>query len=595
VPVHPCPTCGQPTPPGEFCVRCGAPASRALRKPHHRKQFAAAPAQRPLAPWLFSTLFPHLPRHSERHFHVALVTGGVLVAALALGRLFGVALVCAALLMPVLTLLYLYDVNVYGEEPRWTVASTVAWGVVCGIGVGLLVNALLPSGSQAIDKGAGRYLLFGGVLAPAVAIVLILAAPLLLLRRRRFDEVLDGVTFAGASAASFAAAQAVVVGADVVGGALRPPGPAAPWIERLLALGVATPVLLMSTAGVIGAALWLRRRRSAAERRSLGPLGRPVVALAAALALLVAGAVGETFMAAGTWLAWLAALDVVALIALRRTIHLALLQASRELEIGPPLRCANCGHSTPAHTFCAHCGIALRALPKPPAGPPGAFGGRLHAERAGRGSGHRRLLGAAVLLAALLAAAFAAAAVAQAPGRHARCRRAVACGKPPVLASTSATFAGYAAWRSPAFGYTVRWGRDDWSITAESATGLALAGSDGVSSLTVEGATAPPAQLISAGVAALRGELLGLTPDANAADQLLGPNVGLVPGDGAVYSGATITPQAPHAPVAVAIVSAARGGVTITARVVTPAGGAGDQIDVLQRADDVIDSIEWGR
>src|SRR5271167_642879 len=97
-----CPTCGHETPEGNFCVRCGAPlgGERALARSRSRSQFAAAPGQRRHAPWLVSTLFPQLPRHSERHFHAALLIGGALVVVLAGERLFGVAMISAALLMP---------------------------------------------------------------------------------------------------------------------------------------------------------------------------------------------------------------------------------------------------------------------------------------------------------------------------------------------------------------------------------------------------------------------------------------------------------------------------------------------------------------
>ena len=44
----------------------------------------------------------------------------------------------------------------------------------------------------------------------------------MLLRGRRFNEVLDGATFGSACAASFAAAEAIVVGAGVLGGGVRP-------------------------------------------------------------------------------------------------------------------------------------------------------------------------------------------------------------------------------------------------------------------------------------------------------------------------------------------------------------------------------------
>src|ERR1700730_16042961 len=100
-----CPTCGEPTPEGNFCVRCGAPLDEELEHAHERTHYAAAPGEHRYAPWLVSTLFPAPPRRSERHFHEALGVGTAVVVVLAALRLFPVALITAALLMPLLTVL----------------------------------------------------------------------------------------------------------------------------------------------------------------------------------------------------------------------------------------------------------------------------------------------------------------------------------------------------------------------------------------------------------------------------------------------------------------------------------------------------------
>jgi hypothetical protein len=54
----------------------------------------------------------------------------------------------------------------------------------------------------------------------------------------------------------------------------------------------------------------------------------------------------------------------IALLWLRVVIHFGLLEEAREVEIGPSLRCPNCGQETPHHTFCGNCGISLAALPR---------------------------------------------------------------------------------------------------------------------------------------------------------------------------------------------------------------------------------------
>jgi hypothetical protein len=596
--VNNCPTCGLPTPEGNFCVRCGAPLDHGLAHARHRQEFAAAPRERRYAPWLVSTLFPQLPRHSERHFHIALAVGAALVIVLGAARLFPVGLISAAILMPLLTLLYFYDVDIYEGEPAWAAAWTVVWGGLAGVGFGLLAHALAPSGTALIDKGSTSHVIVGGIVLPGLGVLVMLAGPLMLLERRRFNQVLDGASFGAATAATFAAAQAIVVGVDVLKGGLRPPGAAAPWIERLVGLAVATPVLSMSAVGAATAAVWLRYRAPVQDRGALGVLGQPVVAVPLAGLLVIAGAIGETFMAAGTWLAYLVALDLIGLVLLRRALHVGLLEEAAEGEIGPPIRCVNCQAMTPVHTFCNNCGIALKALPKvrptEEAVSAGESGGRLAAELAGRRSGHRRLLAYGAALAAVVGVAFAVGALAARRGQVARCKHGSLCGNPPLAPRIAFAFPGYTIWRSTGLGFSLRYPSNQWSVSSQDANDLALQFSDG-SVLIINAASSSsdgPAALIAAKLSSLRGQLLGLAADSNIADQLLGTNVGFIPGPGGVYTATITTPQGPQTPVHVALLAATNAGVSIVATVVTP-NNLGPGSAIAQGADDIINSIDY--
>jgi hypothetical protein len=595
--MHDCPTCGQPTPEGNFCVRCGAPLNQELAHSRHRAEYAAAPGERRDVPWLVSTLFPHLPRHSEGHFHIALGVGTALVIVLGALRLFPVALIVAAVLLPLLTVVYLYDVNVYGSDPPWAYGWTIVWGTAAGFGLGLLARATASTGSALIERDSTPHVLIGGVAIPALGVLAAVIGLLVLLRRRRFHEVLDGTTFGAATAAALAATEALVVGAGVLSGGLRPAGAAAPWIARLVAIAIATPVLTMSSVALVGAALWLRYRAPMKERGALGPLGRPVIATMVAMALVVAGAIGETFLPAGAWLAWLVAFDVVGLLLLRRTLHIGLLEEASERDIGEPIRCANCGAMTAAHTFCGHCGISLKALPKPAPEAPatrGSFSGRLAAELHGAASNRQRLLVSGAALGALLAAAFASGALA-APGAPAPpCKPGVPCAIPPTGPSTPPR---YTAWRSSGLGFSLRYNDHEWSPSSTSPDQLVLEPTgDRIGRLTVKAvrsSRASPASLLAGEVASLRGQLLGLASDPAPGDQLLGTNVGFRPGPGAVYTGTTSTPQGPQDPVALAIVAAGNGRISI---VVTAVGAVNDVIertDLYQSADDIINSVQW--
>src|SRR5947209_1787616 len=158
-----CSSCGGETPEGAFCVRCGAPLMGDFTgRSSARAHFAAAPHERVAIPMIVSSLFPHLPRVSHLIFRLALLLGTVVVVILAVTRLFPVALIAAALLLPLLVVLYLVEVNVYEDEPVWAMALTIGWGALTGIGFGLLALDITPTSSSLIVHGTSQYLVGQG-------------------------------------------------------------------------------------------------------------------------------------------------------------------------------------------------------------------------------------------------------------------------------------------------------------------------------------------------------------------------------------------------------------------------------------------------
>jgi hypothetical protein len=281
-----------------------------------------------LRPKLFFTLFPRLPRDSHRSYRIALGLGSATIIVLAALRLFPVALIAAALLLPLLVALYLVDVNVYGDEPVWALSLTMGWGAVTGVGFGLLALAVGPSPASVIVNGTSQYLVVQGLVLPFCGFFVLLLGPLVLLRYQHFNEVLDGVTFGATAAAAFSGAQAITSSAHLIGAGLRPGGAVLPWVWRLLSLGLGMPIVTMGAAATACAALWLRYRAPARDAQALGALGHPAVALPLAGLFVAGAAVGETFLSAVGWLIWLIAFDIVAVSLLERTIHVGLLEES---------------------------------------------------------------------------------------------------------------------------------------------------------------------------------------------------------------------------------------------------------------------------
>jgi hypothetical protein len=363
-----CPNCGHQVPEGNWCVRCGHPLAAEGGRRRPGAGFAAAPHERAGSPRLVSTLFPQLPRADMDAFRIALGVGAAGVVALAAAGLFPVAVFAAAVLVPLLTVVYLYDVDVYEDQPFRVVALTMVWGAVAGVGMALLADAVSPTDAEFAVESGDPDVLVRGVIFPLAGVALMLAGPLVLLPYRRFNDVLDGATFGAACAVTFVAAQVVTLAVGQLDAGLRPDGEVAAWIARSLTIAVAMPVLVMAALGSAAAAFWLRYRAPVADRQALGVLGNPPVAVVLAAGAVVLGSVGQPLLPVGWWLASLIVLDLVALLWLRRTIHLGLLEEASEVEIGPEIECPNCGARTAKHSFCSNCGVALQALPRRPEG-----------------------------------------------------------------------------------------------------------------------------------------------------------------------------------------------------------------------------------
>jgi hypothetical protein len=386
-----CEHCGQQVPASRFCIRCGneleggepalslvgrvpgaSAAGRGLSSILRidptslsgvRRAFAAAPNESVLRPTIVSTIFPQLPRPSMAVFRTCLGLGLATVLVLGLAKLYPVGLISAAVLLPMLVVLYLLDVNVFAQQPLMVLGATLGWGLLTGVVTALIAKGLSPSGSQVFVGGHGDLVLSRGVAVPVISVALILAGPVALLRYPRFSTVLDGATFAAASASAFVGAEVIVQGLSTLQHGLRPPGSVVPWLVQLAMIAIAIPLLTMAAMAACAGAIWLRFRAPIRDRSALGRLGSPYIGVPLGSALLVLAAVMQLTVASGIALAIVGVLAALALLWLRQVIHVGLLEEALLIEDAPIITCANCEHRTRRGSFCENCGIALAALP----------------------------------------------------------------------------------------------------------------------------------------------------------------------------------------------------------------------------------------
>src|SRR6202051_3434477 len=125
-----CPHCAMTVPEGDFCGHCGAHLATASASRRHA--FAAVPSESVAHLSIVTTLFPHLTHRRGGAFRWSLLGGSGLVVVLALLHLFAPATSVAVFLLPALYLLYLYEIEVYEDEPWLVIGVTMVAGAVLG-------------------------------------------------------------------------------------------------------------------------------------------------------------------------------------------------------------------------------------------------------------------------------------------------------------------------------------------------------------------------------------------------------------------------------------------------------------------------------
>jgi hypothetical protein len=277
-------------------------------------------------------------------------------------HLFAPATVAAAFLLPVLYLLYLYEVEVYADEPWLLVGATMAAGAVLGYLFEEVAGGAAAGLSLAGNSGGGFAL--RAVAIPIAAQGLMLAGPtFLFFFRARYREPLDGVTFAAASALGFSLATELASLWPLIGGPLVASGDPVDWALRLLRLGVLVSLVNASTTALIAAAVWLRRydRRRARRAREVSVVATVIAAFGTQIVLgALTFVISELIVQVVVW-----ALATIALMLyVRQVIHQALLAEGVVHEIGPNSQCPECHHIVPTMLFCPNCGAARAAAPR---------------------------------------------------------------------------------------------------------------------------------------------------------------------------------------------------------------------------------------
>jgi hypothetical protein len=366
VPTTVCAGCGSNVPIGMFCGRCGAE----LDKPGDRfhwlrpRVFAVAPAEAVWTPMVTSSLFPHLPQSDRNPFRIGMLIllSGLLGCAVL--ELLGPLVIIAAWGVPLLFVLYLWQSGLLRDMPGHALAIAATMGGALGVGWVLLTGGILAR-SYGIPMVAGFVLqnLIGAGLVISVGGGILMAVPSVVVRLLRppTREALDGFVIGALGALAFTgAATTTRLAPQFVSGLIDNVRPLRLVVESVL-YGIAVPLTAAATGGLLGILLWFRPGKRAGEhparvRAALLWFSGLVAVIYSAIWVIDAARVPKL-----PQLALHILMTVIALLAVRICVQLALLHEEPDPSSGNPVLCVHCDRVVPDMAFCPACGVAARA------------------------------------------------------------------------------------------------------------------------------------------------------------------------------------------------------------------------------------------
>lgn len=399
-----CPRCKSDVPEvSHYCHHCG---SDLLSGDSGRAKAYAAKPDEPVASFrLVSTIMPYGAGQRPSTYRLALGIALVITAVAAVLGALPIAIMVAAFALPIVYILYLYDVNLWEDEPVPVVAIAflvtgalaTVFTIIWHRSIGLSFSGGLEGASLGIQ---GRDLLILLLLVPVVSELLRQVGPLYLASRPKFDDLMDGLTFGVVAGVAYATFETLVLyWGWLSDGFQGPDGNAATWVAVVLLHGFVKPLVYGSATGLAAAEF------SGLGEKYDGFTARWAVGLVQAIvvnALFNGGAyllgfVGGRGSVLGQILAvvWGLLLLGALIIRVRTVLHRGLLEAALEAASrggtknasGEQSFCPQCEMPLMAHSdFCSACGTAVRALAKqdralvhqgipvapPPATPPAA-------------------------------------------------------------------------------------------------------------------------------------------------------------------------------------------------------------------------------
>ena len=378
------------------CPRCNGWLPQAAHYCHHcghdlvsqdvqrKKSYAAQPNEPVLSFTPVSTIMPRGTAGHPGTYRVALlITLLIMVVTAALGAV-PLALMVAAFAIPIVYIVYIYDVNLWEDHPILVTLLAFVFTFALGAGWTLLWQQLRGTNAMvalpdAVQPFHTQGFLVMVLLVPVVGEVIRQIGPVVLASRQEFDDLMDGFSFGVISGVAYAAAETLVLYWSMlqIGFAGSQQIDALQMIVLLLLHGFVKPIIYGTASGIAVAEF------SGLGRGYDGFTGRYLRGVALAIGVVAAfnlivflsglvanGGVGVILALTGG-VALLAGVTLAA----RNVLHIALMEAAMEAAArgagvgadGELHFCVNCEMPLlPVALFCSSCGLGMAAVQRVP-------------------------------------------------------------------------------------------------------------------------------------------------------------------------------------------------------------------------------------
>jgi hypothetical protein len=362
-----------------FCHVCGQDQRSADFT--RRRSFAARPDE-PVASFaLISSIMPRGAGQRPQTYRIALTVALVVALIAAIFGAMPIAVLVAAFAVPVVYIVYIYDVNLWEDEPvlvtglaflltgALTIGFTVLWTYLRGP---VPYGTTTYEGSLSAAPTVGTFLLVA-VVVPIVGEAIRQIGPVVLAMRPEFDDLMDGLTFGVISGVSYACFDTLTRHWDLLTGGLQAQDPGL-WVSLIFLEGFVKPLIIGTASGIAVAEFsGLGRGYDGFTLRYFRGVGEAILANAAYQAgTYLFSFVGDATLGVILSILWGLIILAILILRVRNVLHTGLMEAALERSAragigatGDLQLCSQCEMPLLEHAaFCNACGTAVRVQPK---------------------------------------------------------------------------------------------------------------------------------------------------------------------------------------------------------------------------------------